>query len=848
MFHYEVVSNRHNLIMLHELMKRKFLGLLLLFASLFLQVGAQTATGKGQFTVKGTLVDSLTNEGEPYATIRIAFSKEPANPVRLAVTGVNGKFSEELNGAGEYIITFSSVGKNTVRREFTLSDAMKTADLGVITMSEATEMLKGVEVVAQKPLVKAEVDKVTYSIEDDPDSKTNSTLEMLRKVPLVTVDGEDNIKVNGSSNFKVHVNGKPNNMMSNNPTDVLKSLPANSVKSIEVITEPGAKYDAEGIGGILNIITTGGGMEGYTVTLNGGVNNVGANAGAWGTVQMGKFTVTGNYSYNYNNSPNTYSNMGREDYTSDDYKYMEEAYVGKNKGNFRFGSLEGSYEIDSLNLVTFSMNLFGADFTSDGNSSTQMFNSLHQSAYSYNRVQWAENAMSSVGANFDYQRSFKKKDRFLTFSYRYSGDPNNSDSRTEYTDIKDYPYDMSYLRNQYSDDDARTDEHTFQLDYTDPITDMHKIDFGMKYILRENKSDGKYFKENTAGDYEEDESLTDKYEQRQNILAAYADYMLKWKKLGAKAGVRYEHTFMDVEYDKMAEKNFNAGFDDVVPSAMLSYQLGQTKTLRATYNMRISRPGIWYLNPFRNTSNPVSISYGNPDLETEKSHSLGLTFSSFSAKFNVNASVNYTFVNNGIERYSFMNDGVQESTYGNIGHTRRTRLSLWMNWNPGNKTRISLNASGSYVDYQSDKAELHASNHGFQGDLFANIQQTLPWDLRFSVNAGGSTPFISLQGKGSSYSFYGFSLSRSFLKEKRLTVSLRASNLFNEYITSKNETNASTFRYRYEGKHPSRSYGINISWRFGELKAQVKKVSRSISNDDVKSGGGNSGGGASSAQ
>lgn len=171
--------------------------------------------------------------------------------------------------------------------------------MGKILIAEATEMLKGVEVVAQKPLVKAEIDKVTYSIEDDPDSKTNTTLEMLRKVPLVTVDGEDKIQVNGSSKFKVHVNGKPNNMMSNNPTEVLRSMPANSIKSIEVITEPGAKYDAEGVAGILNIITVGAGMEGYTVTLNGGASNMRVYGGGYGTVQSGKFTVTGNYSYNY---------------------------------------------------------------------------------------------------------------------------------------------------------------------------------------------------------------------------------------------------------------------------------------------------------------------------------------------------------------------------------------------------------------------------------------------------------------------------------------------------------------------------------------------------------------------
>ena len=817
-------------------MKHDILGLLI-FLLASIPVGMHAQKSQSSYSVKGVLVDSLSNEGEPYATIRISLSETPTKPVRLAVTSDNGKFNEKLESPGRYIISFSSVGKNTVQRDFTLSEQVKAVDLGRILMSEATEMLKGVEVVAQKPLVKAEMDKVTYSMEDDPDAKTNSTLEMLRKVPLVTVDGEENIQVNGSSNFKVHVNGKPNSMMSNNPKEVLKSLPANSVKSIEVITDPGAKYDAEGIGGILNIITiTGSSMQGYTVSLNAGVNNQGYNAGAYGTVQVGKFTVTGNYSYNHNDSPGYTSSNTREDFTSDTYKYLSQQSSGENKGNFNFGSMEGSYEIDTLNLVTFSMQMYGGSYDGQGNSQTKMLNSLREHAYSYNTISRSKNQWSSIGANFDYQRSFKKKGEYLTFSYRYNGSPDNSEAYTEYEDIRDYPYD---LRNQHYDNDARTDEHTFQLDYTNPISDMHNIDFGAKYIMRNNKSESQYFKE-YDGEYQVDENLTDNFKQTQNILAAYGDYKLKWKKMGAKVGVRYEHTFMDVEYDKMPEKNFNAGFDDIVPSMMLSYQLGQTKTLRATYNMRISRPGIWYLNPFRNTSNPTSISYGNPDLETEKSHSLGLAFSSFSAKFNVNANFGYSFVNNGIQNYSFMNNGVMESTYGNIGHTQRTSLSLWMNWNPGSKTRLSVNASGSYVDFKSDEAFLRQSNSGFNGNLFLNAQQTLPWDLRFSLYGGGSTPYISLQGKGSSYSYYGFSLSRSFLKEKRLSVSINTSNLFHKYLTFKNETVTDTFRSWSESKQQQRSFGLNISWRFGELKAQVKKAARSITNDDVLSGGNSS--------
>ncbi len=225
----------------------------------------QSAVGMAQtevsFQVKGILLDSLTQEGEPYATIRIVRDDKPEKPVKMMVSDMKGRFRETVSGKGKFTLSVTSVGRTTIVRKFTVKESGETFDFGTIYMTDAANELGVVEVVAQKPLVKADIDKIEYSVSDDPDSETNTMLEMLRKVPMVTVDGEDNIKVNGSSSFKVYVNGKPNSMMSNNPTEVLKSMPANTIKKIEVITNPGPKYDAEGVGGILNIITSGGGFD-----------------------------------------------------------------------------------------------------------------------------------------------------------------------------------------------------------------------------------------------------------------------------------------------------------------------------------------------------------------------------------------------------------------------------------------------------------------------------------------------------------------------------------------------------------------------------------------------------------
>lgn len=347
--------------------------LLLLLSLVAAMPAAMGQVADQKFTVCGTVIDSISREGEPYATISIARKEKPGKAVKMAVTDKDGSFSETMSGKGNFVITISSIGRKAITRNFSVTEGKKTIDLGTLYITDAKNELEGVEIVMQKPLVKADIDKIEYDIESDPDSKSNSIIEMLRKVPLVTVDGEDNVTVNGSSSFKVYVNGRPNNMMTKNPKEVLKSMPANSIKKIEVITDPGPKYDAEGVGGILNIVTIGGGIEGYTLTLNGNVSNRGAGGGLFGTIKSGKLTVSARYNYNYDGNRTGYSESSRtvtEDNISADASNMASSSENKSHGNFQSGSIEASYEIDSLRLVTMSLGLWGGG--NKGNSMSEM--------------------------------------------------------------------------------------------------------------------------------------------------------------------------------------------------------------------------------------------------------------------------------------------------------------------------------------------------------------------------------------------------------------------------------------------------------------------------------------------
>lgn len=851
-------------------MKHRLLLLLLFMFATFAAGWAQKDVAPS-FTIKGVLLDSLTQEGEPYATIRITKKGVPDKAVKMAVTGANGKFQEKLNvPAGDYAISISSIGKAPVVKDFTLKPSTKIIDLGTLYSSEANNELKGVEVVAQKPLVKVDVDKIEYNIEDDPDSKSNSILEMLRKVPLVTVDGEDNVQVNGSSSFKIHVNGKPNNMMSNNPKEVLKSMPANTIKYIEVITSPGAKYDAEGVGGILNIVTVGGGFEGYTATFRGNVSNNGAGAGTYAMVKQGKMTISVNYNYDYNNSPRSYSDNYRENYEpgARDEKFLESQSSSKSKGNFQHGNLEASYEIDTLRLLTAAFGMYGGSNESDNNGNTVMYRTNHEDvAYRYRTDSRNKNSWYSINGNIDYQRTSRKnKQRMLTLSYKINTQPQTDNSKNVYLDIfpdeqKEELAERLRLENYHSDGKTNTMEQTFQVDYTTPIGKLHTIETGAKYIFRRNSSDNALYEAAGGSDnYAYNEDRSSEYRHLNHILSAYVGYTLKYKDFSFKPGVRYEQTIQRVKYIVGPGEDFHTNYSDWVPSVSLGMKIGKTQNLRAGYNMRIWRPGIWNLNPYFNNQDPMSISQGNPDLKSEKNHAFDIAYSNFSAKFNINVSLRHSFGNNGIERVSRLitnengeifddnpehmaPNGAMYSTYDNIGKNRDTGLSLYLNWNASPKTRIYVNGRGSYRDLKSEAQGLH--NYGWNVSCHGGIQHTLPLKIRLSLNGGGSTPYISLQGKGSGYQYYSIGLNRSFLKDDRLTLNLYCNNIFEKYRTYNSHTKGDNFISKSSGKYPNRYVGFSIGYRIGELKASVKKAARSINNDDVKGGegGGNAGGG-----
>ena len=790
-----------------------------LLSTLFMQAQSDKSS---PFSIKGQVIDSITNETVPYATLSISLSQSPQKAEKLLACDIDGKFEAEMKVPGTYIITMQSLGKVTSKTSFTLSEEKKKLDLGKLFMMEDNKRLGEVTVTAQKPLVKVEVDKITYNLDEDPEAVTSNTLEMLRKVPMVTVDGEDKIQLKGSTNFKIYMNGKPSNLISNNPGDVLKSMPANSVKNIEVITEPGAKYDAEGVGGIINIITKSS-MQGYTGTVRANANTLGSvGGGAYVSAKVGKLGITGNFNYNYRNSPYNDFNSYRENFTSKEMKYLTQDGRSKNKGPMQYGYLELSYEIDTLNLLSLSANRFNGKSNNISETDEIMRNEGLETIYQFRRNSNSRNTFGGTEVNLDFQHSTSRKDELLTFSYKFNNSPGGSTNNTDINSLVNYAD-----RTERTTNDASTNEHTAQMDYTRPLNKNQSIEIGAKYILRQSDSETERFLNDTLS-----RDANASFKHTQHIYSGYAGYNLKWNKFAFKTGLRAEGTSLNVESDNA----FDASYFNVVPSATLSYQLNMSQSLRLGYNMRIQRPGIWYLNPYVNTTDPLNISYGNTDLDAEKSNNITLNYSMFTQKININASVNYSFVNNGIEQYTFIDPekpGITQSTYDNIGKNQNVGAFLYGSWNPISTFRIYMNGG---IDYTNMKSDNWGNNSGYNYRVFTGIQYTLPKDFRINLNGGYFAPRIMLQGKSSAFYFTGITLNKDFLK-KKLTVSLSAQDPFWKTKEMKSTTEDANFYRKSVNRMSARSFSLSVSWRFGDLKSAIKKVKRGISNDDQKSGG-----------
>ena len=795
----------------------------ILFAVIVMMMSSVTMA---QTTVKGMLMDETLGESEPFATVRVFKAGKSEKPVAMFLTDENGQFSQEVKGKGKFDIVFSSIGKEDLKKSVELG-GKGILNLDTLYIKESATMLKGIEIVAQKPLVKMEVDKMSYNVAEDEDSKSNTVLDMLRKVPMVTVDGQDNITVNGSSSFKVYVDGMPNVMFSSNPSMVFKSMPATAVKSIEVVTNPGAKYDAEGAAGILNIVMNkqnpqaAQSMNGYNGTVRASVGTKQLGGSVFINGQQGKLSYSANVMTSYNKPGSTETETEQLQNNGNSQLMTSTNNV---KTPFVMGSLTLGYQIDSMSVLNLTAQVNSMSMKSNGTSTTTIGG--QGSDFSYGSTTDMKNSRTAFNGSIDYQRFFNQdhtKSLALTYQLNYSPAKtemtNNFNSTSDYIDLTD----------RYSDNKNNTTSHTFQLDYTMPIGKGQTLSFGGKLQLHDATADSKYYVKDIY-----DPTTSSDYEYKNSILAGYGEYAGNFNKLGVKAGLRYEYTWQDVEYHLGNGEDFKKNYGNLVPTASLQYTLSQGSNLGLTYNMRISRPGISYLNPYVDKSNPIAVTYGNPELDVEKNHNLSLVYNLFTSKLMVNLNLHHNFVDNAISQYSFYDsNNLLNTTYGNVVQRHQTGLSGYVNYLLTKDTRIFFNGGLNYIDLNSDV--LGQSNSGWTFNAMVGLQQTLPWDLKLSAFAITSTKSYTLQGWSGGFNLLTASLTKSLLKDKlSLSISglIGLNNGGNINIESYNS--GKDFTSHTNVKVPISNVSFTVSYTFGNSKIKTKQHVNRVQDDFIE--------------
>lgn len=797
---------------------------LLFFGLLFGSVNSYAQTS----TIKGMVVDSLTSQGEPYVTIRVYKERKSDKPLAMWVTNIDGTFAHTVNGQGNFFISFSSMGRKDIIRNVQLSATGGEIDLGKLLIQDNAKQLKGVEVVAQKPLVKMETDKMAYDVQADNDSKASTVLDMLRKVPMVIVDGQDNITVNGQSSFKVYVDGKPSVMFSSNPSQVFKAMPASMVKSIEVITNPGAKYDAEGVGGVLNIVMNA--SANSKMNKNGYNGNVSLTAAAIGlrlssfiSGQQGKFSYSANIMNNRGRVKGVETEMER---IASDGSRMIYNQTGSTRMPFTMANVSLGYEIDSVSNVSATLGITQFEMNNDGHPTTTFTGGSYGTGFSYGNAMTMKNVNNSYNGSLDYQRFLNKsRTSSVTLSYLFTTSPARSENRRIYDPVSALV--TIPLADLYSEAKTRGTEHTLQVDYITPLSKTQQLNTGVKYINRRSTSDSRFY-DIVGGVEQYDPAKSVNYKNLQSVLAEYAEYKVTLKNVSAKAGLRYEHTWESVDFVLGAGSNFKKNYGNLVPSASVTYNLSPTKNIGVNYGMRITRPGITYLNPYVDRSNPTIISYGNSDLEVEKTHNINLVYNTFSRKFMANFTLGTIFANNKIEEYSFMQSGILNRTYGNIVQSKSFNFNTFMNYSLSKNTRIMLNLNLEYADLKS--AQLNQHNSGWMATAYLGLQQTLPWDLKWNVNLTGSTTRYTLQGYQTGNNMLISTLSKSLFNDK-LNLSL----LYIAPLTGKLKIDQYSKGHDFETttriRIPLQNLMFTVSWNFGNTKKTFQQRSSKITND-----------------
>lgn len=779
--------------------------------------------------ISGTLVDSNGVKPVPWATVGLYRSSDKEKPLQNIFSNSRGKFEFTEVDTGTYMVIATYTGYKDGEWDLRVDTGQTLIDLGPMILYPEPQQLGGVVVKAsvRRPLLEQEDEKMIFNAESDPSLEGLTAVDVLRKTPFLSVDAQDNVQLNGQSNFKILLNGKETSMFSKNLKEALKSLPAGLIKKVEVSTNPSSKYDGEGVGGVINIITNKK-IAGYngnagisystrnSYNVNGSIN-----------AKLGKAGLSAYYGVSGGRPPAYEFSSEIESLNPVAfYKRISEG-SSLSKYTYEFGNLEFAWDIDSLNSLSIYGGIGGGDSRSHGNTRYDMI--LPDNAGAVTSFFSNQNRFSYPGYNtgVDYIRKFKnsagREMAIKTYYNSYSDDSYN------YSEQNNAGFDRFVV----NDNRAPSRELTVQADMTYPLKKERKLEFGIKSVMRKATSDYRSLvKYDKDQEYSEDPTNANYFNYRQGVYSAFATYSFKWKKIGFKLGGRFEQTHVDGDFAK-TETRVLQDYGTFMPSVYLSYKLRNIHSLSLAYSKRLRRPYIWNLNPFRSNIDSFNISYGNPELGPDVIHSVTAGYSVFKGNTNINLRLSQSFSNRQIIQYSVFDEetGINATVVDNVGLAYVTGLSLSLSARLTKKMGFSASNALRYTTLRN-RFRPGQENQGWGGYAFINTDYSLTkkWSVYLSGSYWRSDP--QLQGQSTRTINYSFGTNYKLFDQK-LTLSATASNFFRKYITWRGHFVDDNFIRNTFSRNQERNINFSLRWSFGQLKDNVSRK-RGVSNDDIR--------------
>jgi len=798
--------------------------------------GTAQATPKGSAKIIGFLLDSTDSKPVEFATLALINTKTN-KPVDGTVADGVGKFTLNKVAVGSYKIVASFIGYESKTVFVTISEKNDDHDLGVIKLQQSSKMLSEVTVEGQRALIEERVDRTVYNAEKDASNKGGDATDVLKKVPMLSVDLDGNPSLRGSTNVKVLINNKPSTIMASSITDALKQIPADMIKTVEVITSPSAKYDAEGSAGIINIVTKKNTLQGLTLSFDSSVGARGSNLAlngnfrnkTWG-LSLGGF---GRSEYNVNGKFESTQITTSNGLQTTNIQTAETRRQGL-FGNYQLGF---DWDINKYNSITSNVR-FGLR---NGNNWQDGLKQIRNGAVSSLRNTNSLDESANVDINVDYTHTFEKPQKEFSILSMYS---RNNRANDFYNLIMNPSSSMSEIMSSIKNENTSyNEEATFQMDYQTPISKNQLFEFGGKGILRNVTSDYKSFTAGSNGIYTAANTATlptNVFDYNQNIWGTYGSYTLTTKnKWSIKAGARYEHTDITASFLKKEGQNtVIPPYGVLVPSFNMSKTF-KSGTWRFSYNRRIQRPGIENLNPNVNATNPLNISVGNPNLAPEYTNNYEISYSKFIKQTYISTALFVRNTTGSINRIRQVKGDTVKTTSANIGNEDAYGMNINLNVNLSNKLMIGGGGDLSYMVLANNVPDplLNAKNEGLQSNfrIFGNYNMGNGWGAQvfsfYRVNQ------IQLQGSQGGFGMYSLSFKKDF-KNKKGSIGFGAENFLTpQGFVMRNETKTAAIYQLSENTMRNMNFKINLSYRIGKMSFGPTKKKKSVNNDDTKGEG-----------